>query len=117
MDAGFVIVSVLVALFAIWGVFMLWRAVFEWLFAPRQVRGAVVVGCAKDLENLDFLLVEAEKNCMCHRESPTVVILMPDMLSVWLEMENAARLCHDIPPSLVLSCHHAVVVVGDFLEV
>ena len=116
MDAAMVIFAVLAALFAIWGAMMLWRGVFEWLFAPKQVRGAVVVSCVKDVEDLDFLLTEAEKNCMCHKESRLVVILTPNMVKVWADMEKEALLCGDVSPGMVLYDHGAEIFVGDFLE-
>lgn len=116
METGFVLVSVLVALLAIWGAIMLWRATFEWWFAPQQLRRAVVIGRIEDIENLDFLLFEAEKNCMCHKDSRTVVILLPDMVSVWNDVIQRANLYDDIPPDQVLHNYGAVLLVGDFLE-
>ena len=116
MDTAMVIFSVLTALFALWGVMMLWRGLFEWLFAPRQVRGAVVVSCVKDVEDLDFLLTEVEKNCMCHKESRIIVILAPDMVGEWCRMEETALLCGDVTPRMVLSQHSAEIFVGERLE-
>ena len=112
MGAGYVIVSVLVALFAVWGALMMWRSIFEWLFAPVQVRGAVFIQDRSDIENLCFLLTEAQKSCMCRKGSALIVILPSQLVSAWEQAEESAWLSDDMPPSLVLESFGAVLFVG-----
>lgn len=90
MGAVWVIVSVMVALLATWGGLSMWRALFAWFFAPPQIRGCVLVTCAKELETLDFLLTEAEKSCECRRGAALLVIITPEV-SVLCEQAQANR--------------------------
>ncbi len=79
MDAGYVIISVLVALLSVWGALSIGRGLFAWLFAPPQVRGCVVLRDADELKDLDFLLTEAEQNCNCRKGVSLVVVVTPEV--------------------------------------
>lgn len=116
MGAAFVILAVVEALLALWGALMLWQAIFAWWFLPVSIGCVVVVEKESDIDDLDFLLCEAEKHCVCHKDRRPVVLLTPDMVKIWVEKSNTPQTDQSISPDVVLDSHGAVMFVGDFLD-
>ena len=116
MGTAWVILAVVEAVLALWGAFELWQAMLAWWFLPPSIGCVVVVEKESDIHDLDFLLCEAKKHCICHKDSRPVVLLTPDMVKIWAEQSNTPQGDQNISPAMVLDSHGAVMFVGDFLD-
>lgn len=115
MDAGYVILSVLVALLSVWGALSICRGLLSWFFAPPQIRGCVILRDAAELENLDFLLTEAEKNFNYRRGVPLAVIVTPELARFFGSASGSARrvtlLGGEMTPEACLEKHGAIMII------
>ncbi len=75
-----VIGQVVLSILAIFGLIFLFRAVFDWFFAPAAITVSVVIKSKKDADDLDILLREAEKSIFRRRGVSTVVLIPSAML-------------------------------------
>ncbi len=116
MDAGYVILSVLVALLSVWGALSICRGLLSWFFAPPQIRGCVMLRDVAEVENLEFLLTEAEKNFNYRRGVPLVVIVTPEMSRFFGAVSGSARrvtlLGGEMTPEECLEKHGAIMIVA-----
>ncbi len=94
MDGVWIILSVLVALFATWGFLSIAESLFAWFFAPVQVRGALFLESEKDLQDLEFLLSEAGKSCHCRKNTPILVILSAELADHYEDLLKELLPCH-----------------------
>ena len=80
MVALAVIGQVFVSILAVFGLIFLFRAVFDWFFAPAAMTVAITVKSKKDADDLDILLGEAEKSIFRRRGVPTIVLIPSTLL-------------------------------------
>ena len=109
METVWVLITVMIALFATWGALSIWRGLFAWFFAPTSVRGCVVVSCDQDLENLDFLLAETGRSCTCRRGVSPVVLMDSELAARCTQTRAAglAPLCGELSLRACLDKHGA----------
>ncbi|MBE6586146.1 MAG: hypothetical protein E7645_06445 [Ruminococcaceae bacterium] len=75
MTVILIIGQVFLSVLAIFGLMFLFRAMMAWYFMPEVVTVAVIVKTRKELQNLDILLCEAEKNAFRRRGTPVAVMI------------------------------------------
>ena len=80
MAALTIIGQVIVSVLAIFGLIFLFRAVFDWYFAPCAITVAVTIKSKKDADHLDILLCEAEKSAFHRRGVPVAVLISSELL-------------------------------------
>lgn len=80
MAVFLIIEQVVMSILAIFGLIFLFRAVFDWFFAPAAITVAVEIKSKKDADDLDILLCEAEKSIFRRRGVSTVVLIPPKLL-------------------------------------
>lgn len=80
MTALVILGQVTLSVLAIFGLIFLFRAVFDWFFAPVSITVAVTVKTKQDADNLDILLCEAEK-CVFRRHGiAPMVLVSPELM-------------------------------------
>ncbi|MBQ9779322.1 MAG: hypothetical protein IJW00_11320 [Clostridia bacterium] len=80
MTAFAVIGQMVLSILAIFGLIFLFRAVFDWYFAPCAITVAVTIKSRKDADDLDILLCEAEKSVFRRRGVPMVVLVSSELM-------------------------------------
>ena len=107
MIALAVIGQVLVSILAVFGLIFIFRAVFDWFFAPAAMTVAITVNSKKDADDLDILLEEAGKSPFRRRGVPTIVLIP----SVLLQGEIGREGVLDPIYRQVIEAYHAMICV------
>lgn len=112
MVAWLILSQVILAMLAILGLILLWRAVFDGFFAPAAVSTVVIIKTKDEADSLDILLCEADKRIFHRRGVPTVVLISPGLMDGEIGKDGVL----DPRYRALIEAHGAVVYIGSEQE-